>query len=180
MVEQKKKPSILEDIFDWIETMAISILTIVLIFTFLFRIVQVDGPSMMQTLQNEDKLITTHLFYTPEHGDIIVCNSVGLQKIIVKRVIGLEGDVIDIDFKEGIVYRNGEALEEDYTNILTTRKYDIDFPITVEEGTVFVMGDNRDASNDSRSSEVGLVETEQILGKVVFRLFPFDTFGTVE
>ena len=99
MEKEAKKTTIKEDIFDWVETMAISILIIVLVFTFLFRIVQVDGGSMLNTLVDEDRLITTHLFYTPEHGDVVVCNSTGLGKVIVKRVIGIPGDTIDIDFE---------------------------------------------------------------------------------
>lgn len=180
MAKEEKKTSLKEDIFDWIESMAISIFVVVLIFTFVFRIVQVKGTSMLQTLQDSDRIITTNLFYEPKPGDIIVCNSVGLKETIVKRVIGVSGDTIDIDFEKGIVYRNGEVLEEEYINNPTTRNYDVNFPVTVPEDSVFVLGDNRKVSLDSRSSDVGFVEKEQITGKVIFRIFPFKSFGIIK
>ena len=180
MAEEKKKTTIREDIFDWIESMAISIFIVVIIFTFIFRIVQVSGRSMVPTLQNNDRIITTNLFYEPAAGDVIVCNSLGLKKTIVKRIIGVAGDTIDINFDEGKVYRNGVEIKEDYINNITKRHYDVKFPITVPEGSVFVLGDNRDESLDSRSSEVGFIDTEQITGKVIMRIFPFDSFGKID
>lgn len=173
-------PSLKEDLFDWIESIVISVFVVILIFTFVLRIIEVDGESMVQTLHHRDRLITTHLFYKPSHGDIIVLNSTGLDKPIVKRIIGISGDEIDIDFEEGIVYRNGEALSEPYTNTLTNAKESVEFPITVEEGKVFVLGDNRNSSTDSRSARVGQVDEEQILGKVIFRIYPFSDLGLVK
>lgn len=183
MTEEKKKTTIKEDIFDWIESMAISIFVVVIIFTFIFRIVQVSGSSMVPTLQNEDRIITTNLFYQPTAGDVIVCNSVGLKKTIVKRIIGVAGDTIDINFDEGKVYRNGVELKEDYIKELTKRpdyELPVQFPITVPEGTVFVMGDNRNNSRDSRSEVVGCIDTKQITGKVIMRIFPFNSLGTIK
>lgn len=183
MTEENKKTTIKEDIFDWIESMAISIFVVVIIFTFIFRIVQVSGSSMVPTLKDQDRIITTNLFYEPTAGDVIVCNSVGLKKTIVKRIIGVAGDTIDINFDEGKVYRNGVELKEDYIKELTKRpdyELPVEFPITVPEGTVFVMGDNRNNSRDSRSNVVGCIDTEQIIGKVVMRVFPFNTFGIIE
>ncbi|NMA79231.1 MAG: signal peptidase I [Clostridiales bacterium] len=177
---KEKKTSLKEDLFDWIESIVISVFVVILIFTFVLRIIEVDGESMVQTLHHRDRLITTHLFYKPSHGDIIVLNSTGLNKPIVKRVIGIAGDEINIDFEEGIVYRNGEALTEPYTNTPTNAKESINFPITVEEGKVFVLGDNRNSSTDSRSARVGQVDEEQILGKVIFRIYPFSDLGLVK
>lgn len=175
-----------EDIFDWIESIAISVFIVVIIFTFVFRIVQVKGESMQNTLYDGDRLITTNMFYNPKHGDVIVANSVGLNESIVKRVIGVAGDQISIDYDTNSVFVNGEKVEEDYIaeemRRPTSSYYDIDFssPVTVPEDCVFVMGDNRNHSTDGRCSIVGFVDEKQIVGKVIFRFIPFSSMGTVK
>ena len=98
---------------------------------------------------------------------------------LIKRVIGCAGDVIDIDFQQGVVYRNGEALDEPYINEPTFLQMDVEFPVTVPEGCIFVMGDNRNHSDDSRDSEIGMVDTRRVMGKALFRFFPLDRIGGI-
>lgn len=145
-----------------------------LLFTFVARICLVDGASMNPGLQDQDRVIITSQPYRPAYGDVVVVDSYTPHgKPLVKRVIGMAGDTIDIDFTAGVVYRNGQALEEPYTAEPTYLKEDRDFPLTVPEGTLFVMGDNRNHSLDSRSQEVGCIDPRDVLGKVLFRIFPF-------
>lgn len=168
------------EVFEWLETIAFSLVAVVLIFTFVFRIVGVDGDSMMNTLHDKDRLIITHLFYQPKQGDIIIItqpNSV--NKPLVKRIVALGGQTVDIDTDRGLVYVDGEVIDEPY--ILEPTTYmppsSVEFPYTVPEGKVFVMGDNRNNSLDSRSTGVGPIDERYILGKAVFRIYPFDSIG---
>ena len=168
----KDKNNFKSEIFDWIEVLVHAILAVVLCFSFLFRIATIEGNSMKETLHNGEKVIITNLFYTPKVGDIVVVsrnteNSVftmnDSNKPIIKRIIATEGQTVDIDFEEGIVYVDGTALDEPYTRTPTNLKYDIVFPVTVDEGCVFVLGDNRNDSLDSRSSQIGeygMVDTD--------------------
>ena len=163
---------------DWISSVVVAFFAIFLIFTFLFRAVSVSGSSMVPTLRDKDWLAITNFNYTPQKGDIVVVTQPNdFNEPIIKRIIGTGGDTIDIDFVKGIVYRNGEALIEDYTNTPTNLSYDVSFPVTVPEGFVFVMGDNRNNSLDSRSTEVGLVDERYLLGKVAFRFIPVGKFS---
>lgn len=181
-VSMKKEQtfSLKREVFEWLETIAFSLVAVVLIFTFVFRIVGVDGDSMMNTLQDKDRLIITHLFYQPKRGDIVIItqpNSV--NKPLVKRIVALEGQTVDIDTDRGLVYVDGEVIDEPY--ILEPTTYmppsSVGFPYTVPEGKVFVMGDNRNNSLDSRSTGVGPIDERYILGKAVFRIYPFDSIG---
>ncbi len=157
-----------------------AIVTLLLLFTFVVRVVQVDGNSMNPNLWDGEKLIITSFPYTPEHGDIVVTDShTRYGKVLIKRVIGCPGDTIDIDFTAGTVYRNGEALSEPYTAAPTYLAEGAEFPLTVPAGQLFLMGDNRNDSLDSRSAEVGLIDTRDVLGKVLWRLLPFDRMGAV-
>ncbi len=184
--------SVKEFVFDWLEVLVHAIVAVVICFSFLFRIATIDGPSMRDTLQHGERVIITNLFYTPTAGDIVVIsrnkeNSVYTETAdntpIIKRIIALEGQTVDIDFDEGVVYVDGIALKEDYARTPTNRSYDIEFPVTVDEGCVFILGDNRNDSLDSRSSRIGdygMVDTRYILGHAVFRLFPFDKIGKID
>lgn len=172
--------SLKREVFEWLETIAFSLVAVVLIFTFVFRIVGVDGDSMMNTLQDKDRLIITHLFYQPKQGDIVIItqpNSV--NKPLVKRIVALGGQTVDIDTDRGLVYVEGKVIDEPY--ILEPTTYmpasAVEFPYTVPEGKVFVMGDNRNNSLDSRSTGVGPIDERYILGKAIFRIFPFDSIG---
>ena len=174
------KNSFLDEFLEWAETVIFAFFTVIFIFTFLLRQANVDGESMLPTLVNNEKLIVHHLFYTPERGDIVIIDSKGLGKPIVKRVIAKGGDTIDIDFDTGAVTVNGEVLEEDYIKELTKRnEYGHEYPLTIDEGCFFVMGDNRMNSLDSRSAAVGIITEEEIMGKVIFRMWPLDRIGTV-
>lgn len=187
-VKTSDKVNIKQEIFDWIESLVVCVLAIIVIFTFILRVVDVDGTSMVPTLHDHDKIVITNLFYSPKRGDVVVLYADKLYnygdqtygKRIVKRIIGVEGDEIDIDFNEGIVYRNGEALDEIYVNSPTTTQFDVEFPITVQEDCVFVMGDNRNMSTDSRDSDVGMVNINSIMGKVVFKILPINDFGVIK
>ena len=149
-----------------------------------FRIIVVDGPSMERTLLNGDyMLLVSNLFYKdPQPGDVVVVSKQAYDngKPIVKRVIATEGQEVDIDFEEGIVYVDGVPLDEPYTKTLTTLKEGNTFPQTVEPGCVFIMGDNRNNSKDSRSPQIGQVDEREIVGKVIFLLFPGTGMGGMQ
>ncbi len=170
--KQKEKMTI----FDILEPIVAALLVITIVFTLFFRIVNVSGRSMMPTLENGDKIIISATGYEPQRGDIVVLSgAAGIKETIVKRIIAVGGDKVDINFTTGIVTVNG--VEEEYTDELTLQQFDIAFPITVPEGTVFVLGDNRAESLDSRSTEIGCIDERYIVGKVIFGIFPF---GKVE
>ena len=145
----------------------------IFIFLFFGRIVAVDGSSMYATLHNNDKLIVSNLFYEPEQGDVIVFQTDAFgEQLLVKRVIATGGQTVDIDFETGVVYVDGAALQEDYVFEPTYTQEDFSGEITVPEGCLFVMGDNRNASTDSRSARVGLVDERSVIGKVYLVAFP--------
>lgn len=177
----KDKKSVGNEILEWLESIAVSILIVILVFTFVFRMVIVDGKSMLPTLENGQRLVISHLFYTPKQGDIVVANSKGLNKTVIKRVIATEGQTVDIDFDNHTVTVDGEVLNEPYINEPTARDDGGNtYPMIVPDGTIFVMGDNRNNSTDSRSSLVGCISTDDILGKAIFRIYPFDKFGRIK
>lgn len=154
---------------------------VILVFSFLFRIVVVSGPSMNNTLIDGDMLLllSSTLYDTPKRGDIIVASKDSFDNgaPIIKRVIATQGQVVDIDFDQGIVYVDGIALDEPYTNTPTNQQEGIAFPLTVDEGCVFVMGDNRNISKDSRSTDIGQIDCREVLGKAIFLFFPGDPDG---
>ena len=157
---------------------------ILLVLLLLFRIVVVSGPSMNSTLLDGDYLLllSNNLYPNPKHGDIIVASKDDFKngEPIIKRVIATEGQTVDIDFLAGVVYVDGVALQEDYTLTPTNLAEGIEFPIVVDEGCLFVMGDNRNESKDSRNPEIGLVDKREVLGKAIFLLIPGTDGGTVQ
>ncbi len=191
-IESSRDESVKALVFDWLEVLVHAIIVVVICFSFIFRIATIDGPSMMDTLNNGERVIITELFYKPKVGDVVVISRNKENSIytmtsentpIIKRIIALEGQTVDIDFNTGVVYVDGMALEEEYTRTPTNLKYDIDFPVTVAEGCVFVLGDNRNNSLDSRDSrigEYGMVDTRYILGHAIFRILPFDKIGKID
>ncbi len=166
-------------IFDVCEAVTAAILVLTIIFTLFFRIVVVTGESMEPTLKEKDKIVISARGYEPKRGDIVVLSgAAGIKETIVKRIVAVGGDKVDINFTTGVVTING--VEEEYTDSITVQQFDIAFPITVPEGTVFVLGDNRGKSLDSRSTEIGCIDERYIVGKVLFRLFPFADGAKVE
>lgn len=166
-------------VLSYLHDLVCLIAAIMLIFSFCFRVVVVSGPSMNNTLYNGDCLLVLgRVFYTePKVGDIVVISKKSFDNgtPIIKRVIATEGQTVDIDFENGIVYVNDKAISEPYT--LAPTYYEdkvngLEFPLTVEKGCVFVMGDNRNQSKDSRSKDIGLVDEREILGKAIFLFFP--------
>ncbi len=176
--KQKKFELTKLNIFEVFETIIAALVVATILFTFFFRVFDVNGPSMKPTLQHNDKLIVSTVGYKVQRGDVVVISeTVDLDEPIVKRIIAVGGDTVDINFTTGVVTVNGT--EEDYTDELTTQQFDIAFPITVPEGAVFVLGDNRANSLDSRSTRVGCVDERYIVGKVLLRVFPLGDW-TVE
>ncbi len=172
--------SLKSELFEWLETVAFSLVAVVLVFTFIFRIVGVDGKSMQNTLQDGDRLIISHLFYQPKAGDIVVVTQPNaVNKPLIKRIIALGGQTVDIDTERGLVYVDGVVINEPYIKEPTVRipNPPMTFPYTVPEGKVFVMGDNRNNSLDSRSTDVGPIDERYILGKAIFRIFPLNRLG---
>ena len=184
--DKLKKSDAIEEIFDWIESIIFSIFVISLIFTFILRPAIVKGPSMMPTLIDKDRLIISNIFYEPKDKDIIIINCKRLNEAIVKRVIATEGQEVNIDFEQGKVYVDGKEQFEPYINDITKNDFKLSnqaaftYPITVPKNCVFVLGDNRNDSTDSRSILVGFVNKDDILGHAVFRVYPFNTFGTID
>ena len=171
-----------KELYDWIYCLLFALIVAVLLFSFVVHPIDVVGSSMVPTLHNGDKMLVSGLFYKPKAGDVVVFkkDEYDPNKALVKRVIATEGQEINMDFVNGIVYINGEPIIEDYINELTFNKLDFIGPKTVPEGCVFVMGDNRNASTDSRKTEIGMVDTRTIIGRVYCVIFPLSELGLVK
>ena len=185
-LKEKQPVNAMDEVFEWAESFVFAMFMVILIFTFFFRIVLVQGPSMRETLQDQDRLIITHINYTPQKGDIVVINSEKLGKTIIKRVIGTGGDKVVVDYNNNTVTVNGKVISNDnireamYNTNLFDEKYEVEenvFEYDVPEDKLFVMGDNRNNSTDSR--RIGFIDPSDVLGKAVLRLYPFDSFGKV-
>ena len=170
------------DLYDWIQSLMVALVICVALFIFAVRVIDVSGSSMVPTLHDGDKMIVSNLFYKPKYGDIVVfkTDTYDPDRALVKRVIATEGQEISLDFDRGVVYINGSPIEEDYIAELTTTKLDFIGPQTVPEGCVFVMGDNRNASTDSRKKEIGMVDERMILGRAYYVVFPVSDMRPVQ
>jgi len=163
------------NLYEWVQALVVSVLTVMLLFTFVIRMISVDGTSMLPTLQDGDRLLVLDAAWCGDlqYGDIVVLRKEAFYyEPIVKRIIAVGGQTVDIDYSTGSVYVDGELLEEDYINELTFDDEGLEFPVTVDKGCIFVMGDNRNASDDSRNPRLGIVDERYVLGRAVFMLFP--------
>ena len=168
------------EMYQNVRTLVTVLAVLILVFTFVARIIVVSGPSMENTLQNGDAMLVWSLGYTPGQGDVVVLTKRSYQEdSIVKRVIATGGQTVDIDYATGTVYVDGVALEEDYIKEqMQVPSYgDMVNHVTVPEGCLFVMGDNRNQSADSRYPEIGIVDERCVIGRVVAVIFPFSNFG---
>ena len=165
-----------KDLKMYLRDLVMYVSIVIVAFLLLFRIIVVSGDSMYSTLLDGDlMLLISNTFYRePEQGDIVVVSKESFDDgtPIVKRVIAVEGQIVDIDFEQGIVYVDGLPLDEPYVNTPTNRDEGMEFPLLVEEGCCFVLGDNRNNSRDSRDPDIGLVDHREILGKVILLVFP--------
>ncbi len=175
----------LKELFDWLETFAFAFAFVILFFTFIMKVVTVDGSSMFPTLHDGDRLIISNVLYTPESGDIVVVERKNADPII-KRVIATEGQTLDIDFENWVVTVDGEVVDEPYINrehfLAGENMYNYkayEYPITIGPDCVFVMGDNRNRSMDSRDPQLGQINESQIIGRVLVRIYPFNKLGVV-
>ena len=177
--QPQKKPSTIENAFEWLDSIVVSLCVVIFVFTVLLGKVEVSGKSMMDTLKNGDQLIITGYNYTPKRGDIVIISrnssdteegKLYANKPLVKRIVALGGQTVEI--KDGYLYVDGEKQIESYAKTMTEDNGFIGKQ-TVPEGYVFVLGDNRDDSADSRI--IGFINENYILGKVLCRIFPFDS-----
>lgn len=178
-------------VLEGLDVIISAMIAVILLFVFIFKIPTIDGNSMNNTLFDGERIVISNVGYEPKYGDIVVIsrnynnssdNIDHSAMPIIKRVIATEGQTVDIDFEKGVVTVDGVELDEPYTRTPTNLSYDIKFPVTVKENCVFVMGDNRNDSLDSRSSSIGdggMVDKRYILGKALFRIFPFNRFGGI-
>ena len=178
-------------VLEGLDVITSAMIAVIILFVFIFKIPTIEGSSMNDTLFNGERIVISNVCYEPQYGDIVVVsrnytnnseNTEHSASPIIKRVIATEGQTVDIDFENGIVYVDDVQLDEPYTRTPTNLSYDIKFPVTVKENCVFVMGDNRNDSLDSRSSSIGnggMIDKRYILGKALFRIFPFDKFGKI-
>lgn len=169
--------------YEWIEAIVIGVAMVFFVFTFVVSGYTVNGESMNPTLEEQDRLIISLIYPSPKRGDIVVFtqpNPIEEQntKRLVKRIVAIEGDEVDINFETGVVYINGEEIEEDYILEPTYMNGNIpvSFPLTVEQGKVFVLGDNRNNSRDSRDQSVGLVDERYLKGRAIVKFWPMSEF----
>ena len=172
--QQGEKNSNGKDLYEWMQALVCSVLAVVVLFTFVVRLIGVDGHSMLPTLQDGDRMLVLNsvLYHDYKYGDVVVLRKDSfLKEPIVKRVIATAGQTVDIDFDSGTVYVDSTPLRRDYINELTFLE-GTEFPLTVPEGQIFVMGDNRNRSSDSRDSNLGTVDTRYVIGRAIAVAFP--------
>ena len=171
------------ELYDWIESLMVALIFCVILFSFVLRLINVSGPSMNPTLYEGNKMLVSDLFYKPKAGDIVVFKNVddnNEEKALVKRVVATEGQEVNIDFEHGIVYVDGQPLEEEYAAEPIHNKLDFIGPKTVPDGCVFVLGDNRNSSRDSRARSIGMVDERLIIGRVYAVVYPIDAIRWVK
>lgn len=189
---KKERLDLKKELIEWLGVVASALIIVVILFGFVFRVAIISGDSMKNTLIDRDVVVISNFNYKPKQGDIVVVsrNAENTPESmreengpIIKRVIATEFQIVNIDFETGTVYIDNMPLDEPYISTPTLQKYDIEFPVTVPEGHIFVLGDNREVSLDSRSSRIGeggMIDTRYVLGHAVYRIFPFDKMGGFE
>lgn len=175
-----KSDGAMAGMFDWIKCVIFAVSIVVVCLIFVFRLVDVEGTSMNDTLSSKDKVIVTNLMYTPHNNDIVVIShGAEYEKPIIKRVIAVSGQSIVLDKENDKIIVDGIEIDEPYIKGTTfSGNYgNNEIPEVIPEGKIFVMGDNRKVSLDSRSTEIGLIDVKDVIGKAQFVAFPFDHFG---
>ena len=181
--EEKKEPESIESTaYCCAQALITAVVGVVVLFTFFVRLIGVSGGSMQDTLYTGDRLLVLNsVFCDFQPGDVVVVNDYNaeLDETLVKRIIAVGGQTVDIDFSTGTVYVDGQELDEPYIKEPTYTTAGTQFPLTLAEDEVFVMGDNRNNSTDSRDLQLGPIDTDYILGKAVLALWPMERFGAV-
>jgi signal peptidase I len=175
MRNNRRKKRSDRELYEWVQALVYSVLAVVVLFTLVVRLIGVGGRSMVPTLRHGDRLLVLNPMLYDDYrcGEIVVLRKLTfMDDPIVKRVIATEGQTVDIDFTSGIVYVDGVALDEPYTHTPTNYSEGMVFPLVVEKGCVFAMGDNRNNSRDSRDPSIGQIDRREILGKAIFLIFP--------
>lgn len=181
MTEETKQNTWKSDLYFWLQALVMVLAVMILIFTFVGRIIVVDGISMEPTLYHGDLLLLQSVGYTPKQGDVVVLTKEfeDADGPIVKRVIATGGQHVEIDYAAGTVTVDGEVLDESYINgAMEEPWYESLTSVDVPEGSIFVLGDNRNSSSDSRNVTLGAVDERYVLGKAVWVVFPFRNFGS--
>lgn len=185
--EQKpdqQKGSFRMDLYFWMQALAVALVALILVFTLAGRVIRVVGDSMLPTLHENDLMLLQSVGYTPKQGDIVVLRkSAFMTEPVVKRVIATEGQHVTVDYVNHCVLVDGVPLEEPYINEVMNDPHSFELTVldvTVPEGSIYVLGDNRNHSSDSRNERLGTVDTRYVLGRVLFILLPFEHIGSVD
>ena len=179
IIQETEPDSWKRDCYDWLQMLTFVLVGVVLVFTFLGMVIGVSGTSMYSTLHHQDIMVIQRVGYTPAQGDVVVLRKDSfLEEAIVKRVIAVAGQEVEIDYDANTVYVDGVALDEPYINqededVMVERSGMVYREFTVPKGCIFVMGDNRNGSTDSRYAELGMVDTGYVLGRALCVAFPF-------
>lgn len=171
------------DLYFWLQALVMALVTLILLFTLVGRIIGVEGPSMLPTLHNGDMVVLQSIGYQPRQGDVVVLTKPfgSVTSPIIKRIIAVGGQTVEIDYDAGVVYVDGQALREPYINEpMQAPGYENLTSVTVPQGSIFVMGDNRNHSSDSRDVDLGVVDNRCVLGRARVVLFPFRDFGVID
>lgn len=174
-IEQEEPSSATQVIFEWIQAIFIAVIIVVILMTFGARRIKVDGTSMLDTLQDQDMVLVTTYYTPPKNGEIaVISHGEQYADPLIKRIIATQGQTIDIDYNKKQVIVDGVILDEPYIKEPTEKKGDMELPMVIPQGKVFVMGDNRNGSSDSRNHTIGIIDVDDIIGKAQCVIWPFD------
>ncbi len=166
---------------DWFDALIFALTIVLVLLLFVARTVNIKGESMLPTLESGDQILARSFLYKPKRGDIVVIDEYTQFGVpLVKRIIGVGGDTIDLDAHSGDIYVNSQKIDEPYLAPGITRESNVSFPLTVPEGKLFLMGDNRESSQDSRDQDIGFIDERDVLGQGFFRLLPFQNAGLIQ